>query len=223
MAIAVLALAVASVGPAQAQTPKPNPLPESHSPDEELKREEVVIVERAMHDANMAKEAAKFAAESVKFRMGHFFGHNRNHELDGKIRQAAAQVRDATDDAARAAATADLIKLMDQYFEADIRVREQELADIAARLEKLRAQLDRRREKKSEIIDLQVKVAINEADGLGFYSQPKEDTMFDFRVPAPVMVSPSGDVLMPPPAAIPVPPQVPASADAPPAGTTIPR
>ena len=35
------------------------------------------------------------------------------------------------------------------------------------------SQLDRRREKKSEIIDLQAKVAINEADGLGFYGQPK--------------------------------------------------
>jgi hypothetical protein len=183
----------------------------------------MVAVERAMRGAALAQEAAIRATESVKFRTEHFFGHNPNHELDAKIREAAAQVRDANDDSTRAAATADLTKLMDQYFEADIRVREQELADIESRLGKLRAQLDRRRQKKSEIIDLQVKVATNEANGLGFYSQPKEDTMFDFRVPAPVMVSPSGDVLMPPPALTPAPPPVPASVDAPPAGTTIPR
>jgi hypothetical protein len=197
MAFAVLALAVGSVVRAQAQAPTPTPLPESRSSDEELKREEFVFVERAMRDADMAKEAAKLATESVKFRMGHFFGDHHNHELDAKIRQASAQVRDAKDDAARAAATAELTKLMDQYFEADIRVREQELADIEARLGKLRAQLDRRRQKKSDILELQVKVAINEADGLGFYSQPKEDNTFEIRVPAPVMVSPSGDVLTP--------------------------
>ena len=50
-------------------------------------------------------------------------------------------------------------------------VRRQELADIEARLAKLRTQLDRRREKKDDIVDLQYQVAINEAEGLGFTSR----------------------------------------------------
>jgi len=200
MAITVFALAVGSVGRAQAQTPAPTPSPESHSHDEEVGQEQMVAVERAMRGAALAQEAAIRATESVKFRTEHFFGHNPNHELDAKIREAAAQVRDANDDSTRAAATADLTKLMDQYFEADIRVREQELADIESRLEKLRAQLDRRREKKQEIVDLQMKVALNEAEGLGFYSQPKETGFFNLSVPARVRVPvESGAILFQPP------------------------
>ena len=38
-------------------------------------------------------------------------------------------------------------------------------------MQKLRAQLDRRREKKQEIIELQLKLAVNEADGLGFFGE----------------------------------------------------
>ena len=47
--------------------------------------------------------------------------------------------------------------------------RGQELAQIEERLTKLRELLDRRRTKKQEILELQAKVALNEADGLGFY------------------------------------------------------
>jgi hypothetical protein len=66
-------------------------------------------------------------------------------------------------------------------------VRKKELADIESRLEKLRAQLERRRAKKDEIVDLQVKVAINEAEGLGFTSAPRNNFNFDVRVPEPVV------------------------------------
>jgi hypothetical protein len=48
--------------------------------------------------------------------------------------------------------------------------REKELAELEKRLAKLREQLDRRRTKKQDIMDLQIKVLLNEADGLGFYS-----------------------------------------------------
>ena len=51
--------------------------------------------------------------------------------------------------------------------------REQELKQIEERLTKLRELLDRRRTKKQEIIDLQTKVALNEADGLGFYENER--------------------------------------------------
>jgi len=41
------------------------------------------------------------------------------------------------------------------------------------RLQKLHAQLERRRAKKAEIIDLQVKMSANEAMGWDFISQPE--------------------------------------------------
>ncbi len=79
------------------------------------------------------------------------------------------------------------------------------MADIEARLDKLRSQLDRRREKKQDIVDLQVKVAINAAEGLGFPGQPNDGGAFNFRIEAPVMVSDAGNVFPPPPVPVKVP------------------
>jgi len=222
MAIAVLAIAARSIERATAQAPNTFPQPDPQSAGGGMQVLDQ-INELAVGDAEMASDYAKDAADSARLRMGNFFGNKRNHELDAQIRQTSAQVRDAKDDATRAAATAELAKLMDQYFEADVRVREQELADIAARLGKLQAQLDRRREKKSEIIELQVKLAINEADGLGFYSQPKDDGMFNFRVPVPVTIPSAGAVWVPTPAEIPLEPPAPVSADGKPSATEIPQ
>ena len=47
--------------------------------------------------------------------------------------------------------------------------REKELADVEERVTKLRSTLQRRREKKRDILDLQMEVLLNEADGLGFF------------------------------------------------------
>jgi hypothetical protein len=57
-------------------------------------------------------------------------------------------------------------------FDEDMKVREGELSKLEERLNKLRAQLDRRRKAKGEIIQLEVKVLVNEAEGLGFVGVP---------------------------------------------------
>ena len=115
-----------------------------------------------------------------------FAGPGGSPPLEAKIREVAARVHDAKDDAARQAATIELTSLLDKYFEEDMQSRAKELEDIQKRLANLQAQLDHRRAKKQEIIDLQTKVALNEADGLGFYSERK-DQMFNFQV-SPVEV-----------------------------------
>jgi len=51
--------------------------------------------------------------------------------------------------------------------------RQHELEQIEQRLTKLRDLLERRRTKKQEIIELQTKVALNEAEGLGFYDNER--------------------------------------------------
>lgn len=53
--------------------------------------------------------------------------------------------------------------------------REAEVTKVEQRLAKLRELLERRRTKKQEIVELQTKVVINEADGLGFYESPTMD------------------------------------------------
>jgi murein L,D-transpeptidase YcbB/YkuD len=106
-----------------------------------------------------------------------------------QIQEAAEFYCDAKDGADKEQALKRLRDLSSKYFEEDMDVRKKELVEIEARLAKLRSQLDRRRAKKDEIVDLQVKVAINEAEGLGFTSAPRENFKFDVRVAAPVLAS----------------------------------
>lgn len=86
------------------------------------------------------------------------------------LQQLAAAVRGAKDDAARAAATEKMQKTLNETFDADMKRREQELTKLEERLKALRQQMTRRQAKKGEIIELQSRVLLNEADGLGFYS-----------------------------------------------------
>lgn len=94
--------------------------------------------------------------------------------LSTSIRTAAEAVRDAKGDQKKAAAQKTLADLLAKSFDSDMIQREKEVKQIEERLAKLRELLDRRRSKKQEILELQTKVALNEADGLGFYdSEPK--------------------------------------------------
>ena len=92
--------------------------------------------------------------------------------IEEKIRQAAEKLRDAEDDEGNASARQELAQTLGQYFDEDMAGREREVAKLEERLYKLRAQLERRRAKRQDIIELQIQVAVNEADGLGFLSRP---------------------------------------------------
>jgi hypothetical protein len=87
-----------------------------------------------------------------------------------EIREAAKALSEAEDDDARDEAQEKLSELLDEYFERDMNRREEELAAVEKRVRQLRELLERRREKKEEIINLQIDVLRNEADGLGFFS-----------------------------------------------------
>ena len=117
-------------------------------------------------------EPAKVKQKMMMNESGRTFFRHMHRGPSDEIRQAAEALRDAEDEEAKEAATKKLTDLLDEYFKKDMARREQELKDLEDRLEKLRAQLDRRREKKREIVDLQLKVVMNEAEGLGFYGGP---------------------------------------------------
>ena len=91
------------------------------------------------------------------------------------IRAAAVEYREAEGDDAKAAAQTKLAGLLNKYFDEDMVRREAEVTKIEQRLAKLRELLDRRRTKKQEILELQTKVVLNEADGLGFYESTTLD------------------------------------------------
>jgi hypothetical protein len=87
-----------------------------------------------------------------------------------RIREAAKALVEADDDDAREDAERNLNEQLDGYFEEDMKRREEELANVERRVKELRELLERRREKRDDIIRLQVEVLQNEANGLGFFS-----------------------------------------------------
>jgi hypothetical protein len=130
--------------------------------------------------------------------------------VQDQIRRAVAAIRDAPNEAQKSRETKILNDLLNEYFETDTRRREAELAQIEERVNKLREQLDLRRQKKQEIIDLQMKVALNEADGLGFFSSPSDSQsryapFLQAIEPQPALAMPPGsrDIPLPPAPATP--------------------
>jgi hypothetical protein len=128
------------------------------------------------------------------------------------IRKAAEAVRDAKGDEAKSEAQKKLAELLSKSYDDDMVQREHELKQIEERLAKLRELLERRRTKKQEVIELQTKVALNEADGLGFYDneRPAKASAFGYSLPqvdaagGTISVSTSGGEI-PAPAAPPAP------------------
>jgi hypothetical protein len=115
------------------------------------------------------------------------FGGRVGTDSASEIRKAAEAIRDAKGDEAKSAAQKKLSELLSKCYDEDMVQRERELKQIEERLTKLRELLDRRRTKKQEIIDLQTKVALNEAEGLGFYDseRPAKGGARSFSVVAP--------------------------------------
>jgi hypothetical protein len=130
--------------------------------------------------------------------------------LGSSIRQAAEAIRDAKDDKAKATAGRKLGDILSKYFDEDMARRESELTKIEERLIKLRDLHNRRRVKKQEIIELQTKVALNEAEGLGFYdgqSQNHWQTGFDSPAANPFAPAVTGRTYPNEPENIPTPSQ----------------
>ncbi len=85
-----------------------------------------------------------------------------------EIGRLVKELGETTEEAKKAEITKKLEAAVTKFFDEDQKVRETELAKLEERLKKLRAQLDRRSKAKADIIQLQLKVLVNEAEGLGF-------------------------------------------------------
>jgi Mg2+ and Co2+ transporter CorA len=99
---------------------------------------------------------------------------DEQHKVNKEIDEAVTAIRAADNRAETDKATEQLQGILDRVFERDLEQREREVAEIEQRVAELRKQLQRRVSHKDEIVDLQMKVVLAEADGLGFYrdSQP---------------------------------------------------
>jgi hypothetical protein len=112
---------------------------------------------------------APVAATRTWGKSGPFTVKMAGNDSAAKIRAAAEAVRDAKDSKEKEDAQKKLADLLSKSYDEDMANREKELAQVEERLKKLRDLLERRRAKKQEIVELQTKVALNEAEGLGFY------------------------------------------------------
>jgi hypothetical protein len=167
-------------------------------------------------------DALKLATEGAR---RHVLALHGRPDAMHEIRQAAAAVNDAEDEDSKRQAQETLEDLLDRYFDEDMRRRERELAQIEERVKKLSALLERRRERRRDIVDLQVKVLLSEAEGMGFFSSGTFDggeNPWEMRVEAyPGLFAPArvpGAPYVPqPPRSGAVPVAAPAPAAAPPA------
>lgn len=161
---ATLIVGLSTIPWSWAQDPASNPFSESDL-DYTAELEQLEHARRAVADTKRAAADLKRAAAE-----GRRVSRVRvEHDMMSKIRQAAEELRDADDDA-QADAEAKLRQMLSQYFDQDMERRAADLRDIEKRVGQLQRQLEKRGNHKPEIIDLQVKVLVNEAEGLGFFS-----------------------------------------------------
>lgn len=85
-----------------------------------------------------------------------------------KLQAAIQQLNTGKDDAERKAATETIQQQLTTQFEADLKQREKELAEVEQRVKSLREQLDKRKAAQADIINLRLQTLINDANGLGF-------------------------------------------------------
>lgn len=152
------------------------------------------LVQRGWTQPGSTAERPRAAepAESTRFRGGGTRDVKENSPegaAEGEIGTLVDELRDA-DDAEKTAVTRKLEAAVTKQFDRDMDYRESELRKLEERLNKLRGQLDRRRNAKAEIIQLQIKVLVNEAEGLGFGGEPLPSGNLPARPRSP-MTSPN--------------------------------
>jgi hypothetical protein len=107
-----------------------------------------------------------------------------------KVDQALRRLRDA-DELHKPDLIKELEAAVSAEFDEDMKHREAELTKLEERMAKLRTQLERRKKAKAEITQLQTKVIVNEAEGLGFSNAWSAEVNDGRDTPAPAPRYPS--------------------------------
>ena len=102
------------------------------------------------------------------------FAHNpRNPKaIKAIIESARAKLAEATTTKEESQATDELKAALVNYFDRDLEERDRLLKMVRADIEKMKQKLEKRASSKNSVIELQFKMFVNEASGLGFFSPP---------------------------------------------------
>ncbi len=86
------------------------------------------------------------------------------------IQEARRRLAQAETEEEEATALEELRAALGSYFDQDLELRRKELGVVREELKRLQSLLQKRAAAKADIVDLQLQMFINEADGLGFFS-----------------------------------------------------
>lgn len=103
--------------------------------------------------------------------IGQPIGNNSVHvpTPDGvNLQKAVEALKQAKDEEARKKSLETLSVVVSQLFDEDLKRRESEVGDIRNRAAKLKALINKRKGSEDRIVDLQLKIQLNEVEGLGF-------------------------------------------------------
>lgn len=124
------------------------------------------------------KSQEKVVIPSNLFSIQEVNGKTDARKIEQQISVAVKTLRNIEDPAAKEKVAAELSQRMKKYFtlyfEEDMQQREEKFAPLEARVKKMRAYLEKRQAAKEKIIDLQIQVILNQADGLGLITTPDE-------------------------------------------------
>lgn len=97
------------------------------------------------------------------------------------VNEARQNVQRAKSEEDRTNAATDLRKALGEYFDQDMKARQQEIDTINEGLQEMESSLQKRVAAKDDIVDLHLQVLINESNGLGFFSETIriQNTRFD--------------------------------------------
>lgn len=97
----------------------------------------------------------------------------KKNQLQETISQVSSQLKTSQDQAEKEALKENLRKELQEFYELELSAREFKLKPLEDRVKKLRGQIDKRRAAKEEIVDLQLQLIMNQAEGLGYFSEPR--------------------------------------------------
>lgn len=105
-----------------------------------------------------------------------------------ELGQALAKLRETESEDDRNKSITEIRGLLSKQYDESLDRYEDYLAELEARLAKMKEQVDKRRDAKMELVDLRLKTLVNEADGLGW---PSEANQSLFGAQSPSFYAPS--------------------------------
>lgn len=121
-------------------------------------------------DGGLAETRSDFFQESEE--------QKQYRELRSRIRNATEQMRNAESSSDRTKAQDELREALAEDYDIRMKAYEEYLDKLEEQLAEMRAKLQRRRDAKSDMVDLRIKVLAAEADDLGWPSSPGRTSGF---------------------------------------------